>query len=715
MRRIRLRIETGNINGGGRMKLINYRVTNFRSVKDSGEIEAGDVAALIGVNESGKTNLLLPLWKLNPAREGEIQPTSDYPKTMFADVRAKPGEFRFISADFDASSLKDKLVTLTKLDPEQLVAVRVGRYFDGKYEVSFPLYVPKTTVAASDIAGELTALHTAVERTDPLKSEEPLKTTIIDAVRAMAESMSQDWAAHELDTAIESLRKLLPDQPAKTSTIVPRVQQTLDVLTAWLSHIRAPSPEDIEGVRDLVLGALPKFVYYSNYGNLDSEIYLPHVVQNLERKDLGAKEAAKARTLRVLFSFVRLQPKEILELGRDFKDPNNQNRQPNADEIARIAERKRERSILLQSAGTTLTKEFKSWWKQGDYRFRFEADGDHFRIWVSDDRRPEEVELENRSTGLQWFLSFYLVFLVESQGDHENAILLLDEPGLSLHPLAQRDLSAFFDGLTKTNQIIYTTHSPFLVDPDRLDRVRKVYVADDGSTVSSPNLRQAGADPAQAGAAYAVYSALNLNVAESLLLGCLPVIVEGASDQHYLTMIKALLIGAGKIKPRRELVFPPAGGTKTLRITAGILTGRDEMLPVVLLDGDHMGTKMAAELSSGLYKGQEKKVLSTDEFAYFNGSELEDLIPLQRFVDAVDRVFRASEQEFSEVASKGLPIVPQVEAWAKQEGIELTLGWKVEVARRVKSTLLLRGIGDVEEDLVERWVKLFARFEPSID
>ncbi len=702
-----------NYLNGGKMKLIKYRVTNFRSVKDSGDIEAGDVAALIGVNESGKTNLLLPLWKLNPAREGEIQPTSDYPKTMFADVRANPGEFRFISADFDASALRDKLVTLTKLDAAQLEVVRVDRYFDGKHVISFPQFAPKTTVAVSDIKSELTTLATVVERTDPLKSEGPLKSEIVDAVNALAEPIMQDWTAHELDAAIETLKALLPDQPAKTSTIVPRVQQSIDVLTEWSSHIRLPAPEDIEGVRDIVLKALPTFVYYSNYGNLDSEIYLPHVVQNLERKDLGAKEAAKARTLRVLFSFVRLQPTEILELGRDFKDSNNQNRQPTDDEIARIAERKRERSILLQSAGTTLTKEFKSWWKQGDYRFRFEADGDHFRIWVSDDRRPEEVELENRSTGLQWFLSFYLVFLVESQGDHEDAILLLDEPGLSLHPLAQRDLSAFFDGLTKTNQIIYTTHSPFLVDPDRLDRVRKVYVAADGSTESSPNLRQSGADPAHAGAAYAVYSALNLNVAESLLLGCRPIVVEGASDQHYLTMIKALLIGAGKITPPRELVFPPAGGTKTLRITAGILTGRDETLPVVLLDGDQMGSRMAAELSSGLYKDEEEKVLSTDEFVGFKGSELEDLVPHQRFVEAVDRIFRAPEQQFSEVASMGKPIVPQVEAWAKREGIELTAGWKVEVAKRVKATLLSKGINDVGDDLVGQWVQLFARFEPS--
>lgn len=78
------------------MKLLQFRVTNFRSVSDSGWIEADNVAALIGVNESGKTNLLLPLWKLNPARDGEIQPTSDYPKTMFGEIRAAPDKHYFI-------------------------------------------------------------------------------------------------------------------------------------------------------------------------------------------------------------------------------------------------------------------------------------------------------------------------------------------------------------------------------------------------------------------------------------------------------------------------------------------------------------------------------------------------------------------------------------------------------------------------------------------
>lgn len=481
----------------------------------------------------------------------------------------------------------------------------------------------------------------------------------------------------------------------------------MDDLHALLATETAPSPSAVPGVKEAVLAALPKFVYYSNYGNLDSEIYLPHVVQNLSRSELGAKEAAKARTLRVLFRFVRLEPAEILTLGQDHKDPS---RQPTETEIAAIAEKKRERSILLQSAGTDLTTKFKQWWKQGNYRFRFEADGDHFRIWVSDDRRPEEIELESRSTGLQWFLSFYLVFLVESQGGaHQSAILLLDEPGLSLHPLAQRDLAEFFNGLATTNQIVFTTHSPFLVDADRLDRVRKVYVDEDGTTRASPDLRKSSAKNAQAGAAYAVYSALNLNVSESLLLGCQPVVVEGASDQHYLTAIKVLLISQRLIAPARELVFPPGGGTKTLRITASILTGRDDELPFTLLDGDAMGVRMIKELSTNLYSADIQKLLCTDTYVGFAGSEVEDLFPPEMVADAVDRHLRSADLPFAEMLKAG-PIVPQIELWAKSQSVELEFGWKVEVAKRVKQSLLSKGMDAVGSSRIGMWTTMFEDF-----
>ncbi len=115
----------------------------------------------------------------------------------------------------------------------------------------------------------------------------------------------------------------------------------------------------------------------------------------------GSKETAKARTLKVLFDFVRLSPKEIQELGED--EVANPNGRMTEEEIAESAKKRKERDVLLQSAGAELTKRFREWWKQGDYRFRFQADGDHFRIWVSDDRRPDDIELENRSTDCNGF------------------------------------------------------------------------------------------------------------------------------------------------------------------------------------------------------------------------------------------------------------------------------------------------------------------------
>lgn len=105
--------------------------------------------------------------------------------------------------------------------------------------------------------------------------------------------------------------------------------------------------------------------------------------------------------------------------------------------------------------------------------------------------------------------------------------------------------------------------------------------------------------------------------------------------------------------------------------------------------------------------------MSTDEFAGFNGSELEDLIPHQRFVEAVDRIFRAPDQQFADVASKDAAIVPQVEAWAKRERINLEQGWKVEVAKRVKANMLSRGLDGIDGSLVEQWVQLFKRFDPE--
>lgn len=109
------------------MKLARYRVSNFRSVRDSGWLDADSVTALIGVNESGKTNLLLPLWKLKPARDGEVQPTSHYPKTMFGEIRDAPGDYPFVTAEFATGGFAASFAKLAELNDVEAETVRVDR------------------------------------------------------------------------------------------------------------------------------------------------------------------------------------------------------------------------------------------------------------------------------------------------------------------------------------------------------------------------------------------------------------------------------------------------------------------------------------------------------------------------------------------------------------------------------------------------------------
>lgn len=329
---------------------------------------------------------------------------------------------------------------------------------------------------------------------------------------------------------------------------------------------------------------------------------------------------------------------------------------------------------------------------------------------MSDAQRPEDIELESRSTGLQWFFSFFLVFLVERRDAHRGAILLLDEPGLTLHPLSQKDLAAFFDDLSKTNPIIYTTHSPFMVDYDRVDRVRSVYVDTGGATVVSADLRASVPSSAAGRSVYLVHAALGLSVSEGLLQGCAPVIVEGSSDQHYLTAIKIALIARKKIAPKRDLLFAPAGGARGANTLAPILAAREDHLPIVLLDDDAPGRTAAKALRDGpIYSGQKERILNVKEFAGgIEQAEVEDLLRDQ-VIEAASRQYRGADDEFKDVAVGGA-VVPQIEAYAKKNDLVLQHGWKVELARQVKQRLL-RQIDTLPDALLDNWAKLFARFE----
>ena len=427
------------------------------------------------------------------------------------------------------------------------------------------------------------------------------------------------------------------------------------------------------------------------------------------KKDLGVKAAAKARTLKTLFQFVKLNPKEITDLGSEQSGLSQ-------DQIEILASKKKEREILLSSASSEFTKSFNEWWKQGNYTFEFQADGNFFRIWVSDSIGPERIELESRSTGLQWFFSFYLVFLVESELHHRNAILLLDEPGVTLHPLAQKDLFMFFENLAKNNQIMYTTHSPFMVDSNHLERVRSVYIDAQGKTVVSPDLRASerlkGKNQPQS--IYPAHAALGLSVSDTLLVNCNPVLVEGESDQLYLSALKNWLISKGKITPLKEIVFIPTGGVKGIKATSAILSGVNDIKPPVLLDGDKPGKKMATELKCDFYAENADKIIMISDYTPVENGEIEDLFPKDRISKIVSRFLPRPEEvdeEFEDVVEDRTPLCDQIESFAKKHNIELGKGWKVKLATRVK-TEILKGTDKVlseKDDEYEKVLELFSK------
>ncbi len=120
------------------MRLLRYRVTNFRSVEDSGWIECDDVTTLVGINESGKSNLLLALWKLNPASSGKIDILHDLPVSKLSTLRNHTATESFIEAVFNVDEETINNVfdeTGYRIDNDTEITVK--RYYNGKYNISY--------------------------------------------------------------------------------------------------------------------------------------------------------------------------------------------------------------------------------------------------------------------------------------------------------------------------------------------------------------------------------------------------------------------------------------------------------------------------------------------------------------------------------------------------------------------------------------------------
>ena len=411
-----------------------------------------------------------------------------------------------------------------------------------------------------------------------------------------------------------------------------------------------------------------------------------------------------------MFKHVQITAQDISELGKEDAEKANTAGRPVTQEIIkRDQERKELRNVKLNSASLDISNKFSQWFGQRRHKIRYQADGRYFRIWVSDDRRPDvDIELESRSKGFQWFFSFYLVFLVESDEGHKDAILLLDEPGLHLHPTAQQELITFFEKLSENTPLIYTTHSPFLIDGEHIHRIRPVTEDNTGhsrvSVDSWPEERET-IFPLQAAAGYAMVRGLFKHKKN--------VLVEGMSDYFYLHALNLHCHALGRKGLPEDIYITPCGGTRLVGHIASLFLGQ-HVRPVVLLDGDDAGRARRDALMKELYVGHEKVILMLSDVLGKEDCEIEDIIGEATILPVLKDVVGMKVTLNQDDRGRG-SLVAQIKSAAKRRGVELPDGWKPEVARRIVVAWSTTAPTDIPSEILDRSEVLFKELTERFD
>ena len=686
-----------------------FQVLNYRNIDDSGWIPLERVTAFVGRNEAGKTALLKALHKFNPATEEAYNAQREFPRDRFTAEYRDGGDWPVCRVEFELSAEFRKELGERLNSAEIPQKAILTRHYDGSLKYEYDKEISDDPVDPAEL---VTALDTfakgarrlAVPTEDQEDATQALRTKLADWADGKKE-VAGELQALRTEEGIELLRQVRQEsnahaQPA-SADLVETLQATVDDLRGRAET--APIPQQLD---DAIGDELPVLIYFENYGILDSAVYLPRFLEDLA----GGPEEPRVRTINAMFKHVKLTAQDISDLGREEAGETKAAGQAVTPEIIqRDQERKELRSVKLNSASLDISKKFSKWFGQRRHKISYQADGPYFRIWVSDDRRPDvNIELESRSKGFQWFFSFYLVFLVESDEGHKDAILLLDEPGLHLHPTAQQELMAFFETLSEDNPLIYTTHSPFLIDGERIHRIRPVTEDETGhsriSIDSWPEDRET-IFPLQAAAGYAMVRGLFQHKKN--------VLVEGMSDYLYLHALNLHCHALGRRGLPEDIYITPCGGTKLVGHIASLFLGQ-EVRPVVLLDGDDAGRARRDALMKELYAGYEKAVLMMSDVLGQEECETEDIIGEGTILPVLKDVFE-KKITLNQVDREKGSLVDQIKNAADRHGVELTDGWKPEVARRIVVAWSTTDPKDMPTDILDRAEALFTALTERFD
>lgn len=644
------------------MKLVAFKVCMYRSIIDSGWVKMDDITVIVGKNESGKTSLLKALWKFRPFQKEPYNIDREWPR---GKRKERSDDFEVVKTEFNLS--KEEADQLGLIDPScaGISKVHISRKYDGNYTIR---YEPRTVLQARNGKSAIHLIDLAVTLACSGKAE-PVASALKAAVGAVRPKFAtaDNVAAKALTAEVKGqLVQVATDQadPALATAIGTACDGVISKLGA------SPWSE----AWTLIEKWIPRFIYMDDWLAFKGTAHLDQVKA---RKDQN-QSTDEDRTIEMIMNMA----------GLDLNQ-----------EVKKGAQSDREQRILdMDDASRTLTNEIADRWTQKKYEVRFQADGHHFITFVKDAEAQALVPLEERSKGFQWFFSFDMKFMHETDGEFKNAVLLLDEPGLHLHAAAQRDLLKRMKEYAKNNQLIYTTHLPFMIDMNRLDNI---WIAEEKPAEGSRVHDQWAA--ADKDARFTLQAALGLSWAQSLFIGEKNLVVEGVTDFWFLSTISTMMKEAGYAGLDDAIVITPAGGASKVAYVATLMLGQ-ELKVATLLDSDTDGEKARKQLVNNWLIEERDVLILGKVVGVVEEIELEDLFDQPYYLRATATAYakELSSKQIKLAAGNG-SIVDQLTKYFEPTGVKFNKG---RVAKVIMKDLATQKFDDLSASTKESFKKV---------
>jgi energy-coupling factor transporter ATP-binding protein EcfA2 len=519
------------------LKLLDFQITNYRNILDSGIVPVGKIAALVGQNECGKSNLLEALYKLNPFQPANYNLSSDWPIDRWAEQ-----------------------------DPSAMVCA-------ARFEIE---------------DADLEKLFSAAPPVEP-RTASLARPLLVTVRKGYSNKLDCEW--NQVITGI------LDDSKAN----------------AWVQM------------------NMPKCVYMDDYATFEGRAELDQLITKIDQNGGdGRGEAALNERERTILITLQLAALKLRDLHGKSGAPQNRSI----------------RGFDTSAASRHLTQQFKQKWRQKAVKFNIRVDGPTLDILVEDQGLEAFIPLQQRSRGFQWYVSFIWRFTYASRGQFANCILLLDEPGVHLHHEGHRDLIEFFNSLTETNQLIFTTHLSTMLDLGQPEAIKIVEVRDHHASVRNSMVSS------QRVPMMVIEQALGLSAGMSGLLGARKnVVVEGITDVLVIHKLAGVIEKSGGQGIRDDVYLIPAKGASKTPMYAGFMMG-NRIPSAILLDSDEAGEEARKKIG-------ELRVLGTDDttvpipkvlmLGKVMGDsavvEIEDVFPLGFYIDCVNEAYGTNLRE----------------------------------------------------------------------